>query len=341
MLSRPRSIFLVCLFCLAVGIDCSRDQDDSTSVPVAPLQTTPHTQVTDSPQEEFTPQQHPDDQATHPQEAAAETEDDSKIQRLDKMRNLADLLLFQPLPFPEGNWQPVDLTLEDAWFDAVDGSRLHGWYCPVANATGTVIYAHGNAGNLSHRAEGIRRLQRRFGWNVFIFDYRGYGRSAGKPTSTGVVEDGAAALQWLLNRTKLDAGDVIFLGRSLGCAIVTQLAAEYGGKALILESPFLSLRDAAAAHYPRTLVVLATPDRLKTGDVIGKFHGPVIVCHGSADEVVPFVHGKTLFDLANEPKLFVELPNLGHNDPPPDWYYDRVAAFLASESSGSPSARND
>lgn len=341
MLVRARLIPLECLFCLAVGCGCSPEPDRSTTAPVAPSQGALHSQLTETPNEEITSERRTDDRESHLQTAIAETGDESKIQQTDKMRNLADLLLFQPMPFPEGNWQPDDLTFEDAWFDAPDGSRLHGWYCPAANARGTVIYAHGNAGNLSHRAGVIRRLQHRFGWNSFIFDYRGYGRSEGKPTSTGAVEDGEAALQWLLKRTNLDAGDVIFLGRSLGCAVVAQLAAEHEGKALILESPFLSLREAAAAHYPRTLVVLATPDDLKTRDVIAKFHGPVIVSHGTADEVVPFAQGKTLFDLANEPKLFVELPNLGHNDAPPEWYYDRVEEFLSETPSGSASTRDD
>lgn len=248
-----------------------------------------------------------------------------------EMPNLVDALLFFPTTYPDGNWEPRGLEFEDAWFEAPDGSKLHGWYCPVRDARGTLFFAHGNGGNLSHRAEFVARLQTRLGWNVFLFDYRGYGRSAGKPSSQGVIEDGEAALAWLLRRTDLTTGSVIFLGRSLGGAVAAHLAAEHGGKALILESAFVSLREVGAVHYPPAMVSLLVPDHLKTGDSVAEFHGPIIIAHGDADTVIPFAHGTELAKRAPGPKLFVRFPGAEHNEPPPEWYYDRVEQFLIEQ----------
>ena len=106
-------------------------------------------------------------------------------------------LIFFPSVYPEGNWNPRDLEFEDAWFEAADGTRLHGWYCRAQDPRAVVLLAHGNGGNLSDRADIVRVLVDRLGASVMIFDYRGYGRSAGSPSQAGVLADARAARRWL------------------------------------------------------------------------------------------------------------------------------------------------
>ena len=248
------------------------------------------------------------------------------------MKKLIDHFLFYPTKFPVGNWEPRGLKIEEALFETVDGSSLHGWYCPIATANSTLFYAHGNGGNLSYRAGRIRELQQRLNCNVFIFDYRGYGRSEGVPTATGIIEDSDAALEWLKTKTGLDSKEMIFLGRSLGGAVAADMAHRHGAKALILESTFYSLREISANYVPKTLAKLLVADRLNTAEILGEIDCPVILSHGTIDHVVPYSHGVRLSALAKQPSLFVELPQFDHNDGPPDWYYEQVVEFLAAQS---------
>lgn len=246
------------------------------------------------------------------------------------MKKLIDRFLFYPSIYPAGNWEPENLQIEDVWFETADGSKLHGWYCPLPKAKETLFYAHGNGGNLSHRAERIRELQQRLKCNVFIYDYRGYGRSEGTPTATGIIEDSDAALAWLLAKTGLEAKEIIFLGRSLGGAVAADLVHRHGGKALILENAFFSLREISAFYTSPILSKILVADHLNTAKIIGEIDCPVVISHGTTDRVVPYEHGVRLSELAKDPHLFVELPQLDHNDALPDWYYEKVVEFLDS-----------
>ena len=110
---------------------------------------------------------------------------------------LEDSLIYFPVAYPEGDWNPAGLEFEDAWFQAADGTRLHGWYVPKADARAAVLFCHGNGGNITHRIDAIEMLHRRSGVSLLIFDYRGYGRSGGKPSEAGVLADARApALGW-------------------------------------------------------------------------------------------------------------------------------------------------
>ena len=137
-------------------------------------------------------------------------------------------LIFFPARYPEGNWQPRDLEFEDAWFDAADGTRLHGWYAPAERRVSHLLIAHGNAGNLAHRADLVRYVQRELGVSVLIFDYRGYGRSEGRPSEPGILADARAARQWLAARAEISPGEIVLLGESIGGAVMVELAAADG-----------------------------------------------------------------------------------------------------------------
>jgi hypothetical protein len=243
------------------------------------------------------------------------------------MRSIDELLLFFPIKFPNGDWEPDGLNYEDVWFQAQDGTKLHGWYCPVEEARAVVLFAHGNAGNLSHRSWLAEYMQERLGVSVMMFDYRGYGRSQGTPTAKGILQDGRAACAALAEQAGVEESDLVLMGRSLGGAVVTPLAAETGARGLILQSTFSSVKDVAAFHYPK-LSWLVPANKLNSASLIPKYEGPVLQSHGNADRVVPYTSGKKLFEAANEPKQWVTIPGGDHNDAQTPEYYKTLDAFI-------------
>jgi uncharacterized protein len=237
-------------------------------------------------------------------------------------------MVFYPSPYPQGEWRPAGLTFEDAWFEAADGTRLHGWYVPKKNARAAVLFCHGNGGNITHRADVLEVLHNRVGVSTLIFDYRGYGRSSGKPNEAGVLADARAARRWLADREKIAESDVVLMGESLGGAVAVDLAARDGARALVLESTFNNLPDVAACRFPWLPVRWAMRTSLDSAAKIVDYHGPLFQTHGDADTIVPLQFGQRLFAAANEPKQFLLLPRHNHNDPLPAQYYADLAAFL-------------
>lgn len=236
-------------------------------------------------------------------------------------------LIFFPTRFPVGNWEPPGLEFENAHFTAADGTQLHGWFVPHPDPRAYILFAHGNAGNLSDRADMIRML-RRLGLAVMIFDYRGYGRSDGTPNEQGVLQDARAARAWLAQRAGIDESEVILLGRSIGGAIMVDLAAKDGAGGLILENTFTSLPDVAAYHYGYLPVHKFMRNRLDAESIIGNYHGPLLQCHGDADTIIPIELGQRLFAAANEPKAFIVLEGHDHNDFQPKYWYEAVDRFV-------------
>lgn len=237
-------------------------------------------------------------------------------------------LIFFPTPYPDGEWNPSGLKFEDALFDAADGTRLHGWYVPHKTPRAVVLFCHGNAGNITHRADVLRILHDWVGVTTLVFDYRGYGRSQGKPSEAGVLADARAARHWLAHREKIPEGDIVVMGESIGGAVAVDLAARDGARALVLESTFNNLPDVAAYHYPVLPVHWAMRTRLDSEAKIGNYHGPLLQSHGDADQIVPLPLAKQLFDAANQPKEFLLCPGHDHNDPMPPEYYQRLRAFI-------------
>ncbi|MDX1432943.1 MAG: alpha/beta hydrolase, partial [Gammaproteobacteria bacterium] len=244
-------------------------------------------------------------------------------------RALDEQLLFYPSRYPNGDWQPAGVDFEDVWFTSRDGTRLHGWYFANRDARAVVLYLHGNAGNVTHRARLIERLRTRLGLTVLVFDYRGYGRSAGEPTVPGVLEDARAARAFVARRAGVDESDVVLMGRSLGGAVAVELAAELEPRGLVLMSTFSSLKDLAAHHVP-LLAWVVPSDKLDSLAGIRKYTGPLLQSHGDADRTVPLSFGRRLFEAAHEPKRFVLIPGARHNSPQPESYYVELDRFVES-----------
>jgi len=244
---------------------------------------------------------------------------------------LEDSLVFYPVRYPEGDWQPPGLDFTDAWFASADGTQLHGWYVPREKPCAVILFCHGNAGNISHRADLLRILNRRLGATVLIFDYRGYGRSQGKPSEPGVYADARAARAWLAEHAGVAETDIVLLGESLGGAVAVDLAAADGARALVLQSTFTSAPDVAARAFPWLPVRWLMHTRLDSLGKIARYRGPLLQSHGDADTIIPFQFGQRLYEAAtaaSEPKRFIPLPGADHNDPLPPFYFEALEKFL-------------
>lgn len=205
----------------------------------------------------------------------------------------------------------IGLAFEDARFGP-DG-RLHGWFVPGAGPL-TILWFHGNGGNISHRLEWLSRVRSRLGANVFIFDYQGYGLSGGQPAEDNTYEDARAALAFLQARADVDPQRIVYYGKSLGGPIAVQLATETPPYRLILQSSFTSIQDMARLHYPFLPVGRFLRTRYASLDKIGRVQAPTLVVHGEVDETVPPQHARLLFEAAAEPKRLFLVEGAGHND---------------------------
>jgi fermentation-respiration switch protein FrsA (DUF1100 family) len=206
------------------------------------------------------------------------------------------------------------LAGEEALLTAEDGVRIHGWFLPALDARVTVLLAHGNAGNISHRLDRARLLQLWLGAGVFLFDYRGYGRSEGTPDEDGTYRDARAAYRHLTEARRIPSERLILFGESLGSAVALDLAVSHPCRGLILESPFTSIRDMARVVLPFLPVGPLLRTRYDNISKITRLRVPLLVLHGEDDEIVPLAQGRRLFAAAPEPKRFFAIPGAGHND---------------------------
>ncbi len=239
-----------------------------------------------------------------------------------------EAMIFFPMRYPEGDWQADWLAREDAWFETDDGVKIHGWYAGQENPRAVILFCHGNAGNVTHRAETLHTLHEFVGASVLIFDYRGYGRSEGNPYEEGILADARAARAWLAQREGVAEKDIVMMGRSVGGGVAVDLAARDGARGLVLESTFSSMPDVGAYHYRWLPVRWLMRTRFNSVSKIRDYHGPLLQSHGDADTIVPYQFGRRLFDAANEPKTFITIPGRDHNDPQNREYYEALIAFL-------------
>jgi fermentation-respiration switch protein FrsA (DUF1100 family) len=206
----------------------------------------------------------------------------------------------------------IGLPYETVDFEAADGVRLSGWFIPAENPRGTLLFFHGNAGNISHRLESIEVFNR-LHLNTLIFDYRGFGQSGGKITEQGTYLDAEAAWRYLTEERDIDAAEIVVFGRSLGGTIAAWLAQHHPPKALILESTFTSIPDIGADVYPYLPVRLMSRYSYDAAGYLRRANCPVLIIHSRNDEIIPFRHGQRLFEAANEPKEFLEIGG-SHNE---------------------------
>ncbi|MCE9527741.1 MAG: alpha/beta hydrolase [Planctomycetales bacterium] len=242
-----------------------------------------------------------------------------------------ETMLVYPAPrYPEGDWEAKWLQHEDVHFQSADGTKLHGWYVEHPQPKAVILYCHGNGTHVADLAEFLQIMREEFQVSIFAFDYRGYGRSEGKPAERGIMEDAEAAQKWLAEKAGIKESEIVLMGRSLGGGIALHLAAEKGARGVILQSTFTSLPDAAASHYPWLPVRLLMRNRYDSLSRISRYSGPIFLSHGTADRIIPFHHSQTLFAAATGRKEFFEIPGGDHNDAEPEHYLPALHKFLDS-----------
>jgi alpha-beta hydrolase superfamily lysophospholipase len=212
----------------------------------------------------------------------------------------------------DGSPADAGFPYEQTTFTSADSVRLHGWFVPAPAPRATVLFCHGNGGNIS-TLTGVIAAFHEFGCNTFVFDYRGYGRSEGTPDETGTYTDAFAAWEYLTTTRGVPPREIVLVGRSLGGAVAAWLATRVQPSGLVLEAAFVSVPDMAAEVYPWLPATLLTRFRYDTRASLRLVTVPVLVIHSRDDEVVPFRHGQALFEAAPEPKRFLEIAG-GHND---------------------------
>jgi fermentation-respiration switch protein FrsA (DUF1100 family) len=258
--------------------------------------------------------------------------------------NPLERLIFVPDSVLVGTPKQWGLDYEDVEFSTADGVRLHGWYVPGTRPE-TLLWFHGNAGNISHRLDNLRLLHDQVGTAVFLFDYRGYGRSEGQPSERGLYEDARAALQHFVTRRGVPREDLIYFGRSLGSGVAIELATEATPRGLILETPFVSIRAMARSLFgPLAVVAPSSFDNLSKSP---RLKCPKLFIHGDSDSLVPYAQGRELFEAALPPKAFYTIRGADHNDTylvGGSTYFRRIREFIeglsdrSSSSSGERSA---
>ncbi len=243
---------------------------------------------------------------------------------------LENMLVYPAPRYPEGDWQATWLKHEDVDFRSADGTRLHAWYVEHSQPQAVVLYCHGNGTHVPDLAQFLAAMRDEFQVSIFAFDYRGYGKSEGKPEENGILEDAEAAQDWLARRAGIEKQNIVLMGRSLGGGIALHLAAENGARGVILQNTFTSLPDAAAHHYPWAPIRLLMKNRYDSLSRISRYSGPIFLSHGTADRIVPFAHGQKLFAAATGPKEFFEITGGDHNDSEPEHYVPALHKFLDS-----------
>lgn len=248
------------------------------------------------------------------------------------MFSLLERMLVYPAPrLNSADYLAAELPHEDVYFEAADGTRLHGWYVPHPNPRAVVLFAHGNGENVAGLAPMLRLLHDRAEVTTFAWDYRGYGHSGGKPHEENLLSDARIAQRWLAKRAGVQPEDIVVYGRSLGGGVAVGLASQYPVRGLVLERTFAGLVETAAHHFPWLPVRWVMKNRFPSIERIAAYKGPLLQSHGTDDEVVPFEHGRRLFEAAGSTnKRFITCEGGDHNCPQPEDFYAALNEFLDS-----------
>ena len=237
----------------------------------------------------------------------------------------------------EGDWEPAVLVPEDVWLTSADGTRLHAWWIRAAHAKFTFVAFHGNASNIANRA-GAYEFLRGTPASVLALEYRGYGKSEGKPSEAGLYMDGEAAYRYLVKEKGVDPRLLIAYGQSLGTAVAAHLAARPAVGGGVLEAPFPSASNPASKIYwflpGLSLLVYG---QLDTRSNLKKISAPVLIVHCTQDPVLPFQFGKEVYRVARPPKYFAQIEGYCHEEAclvAPDQYRAALRNFLATLAPG-------
>jgi fermentation-respiration switch protein FrsA (DUF1100 family) len=241
--------------------------------------------------------------------------------------SLQTALLYHPTPFPR---EPELLTIgtQEMILRATDDSSIDARWYPCEGAKGALLFCHGNAGNLAIWGGVAKSLGRALDQSVLIFDYPGYGRSSGRPDERGCYAAGQAAFDWLVQVQGYQPQQIVIYGESLGGGIALELASRRPYRALCLVRTFTSIPDMAGDLFPWLSVQWLVTDRFDNLKKMGLCAGPVFIAHGTADQLIPYAHGQRLFAAAREPRQFLLMQGIGHNDPLPEAFMATLRQFL-------------
>lgn len=223
-------------------------------------------------------------------------------------------MLYFPSREIAGTPANIGLSFEDVSFPTKDGLQIAAWYIPArpGSERGVLLFSHGNAGNISDRLDSIR-IFHYLNLSVLIYDYRGYGKSQGSPAEEGTYRDAEAAWEYLVTARGVKPQKIILFGRSLGGAVAAETALRKKAGALIIESGFTSVPDLGSRFFPHLPVRLISRFHYDTAAKVGRVTIPKLVIHSPEDEIVPFDHGRTIYERAAGPKTFLQIRG-GHNE---------------------------
>ncbi len=208
--------------------------------------------------------------------------------------------------------QAYGMPFEAVTITTEDREQLGAWWVPAIQSRGAVLIFHGNAGNISHRLDYLQMFHK-LGYSSLIIDYRGYGKSTGSPSEQGTYRDALAAWRWLVEDRGIKAGDIVLLGESLGGAVAAWLGTRVKPRAVVLASTFTSIPDLGAQIYPFLPVRLVSRFSYDSMAAVKAIRSPLLIAHSRDDDIIPYSHGRALFEAANEPKAFLDMQG-GHND---------------------------
>jgi uncharacterized protein len=232
-----------------------------------------------------------------------------------------------------GDWHPKDLPIEDAWFRSADENKLHAWWIPNSRAEFTFIAFHGNAGNISQRAD-VYRFLSELPVNVLAVEYRGYGHSEGTPSEAGLYLDAQAAYDYLVHERRIPPGRIVAFGQSLGTAVAVDLATKRPLAGIVLEAPFPSVAAVANRVYPFLPGLgLVAKSKFSTASKLTRPHPPLMITHCGQDPVIAFALGQEVYRVAAEPKSFLRIDGYCHEEASliaPPVYREHLSAFMRS-----------
>ncbi len=231
------------------------------------------------------------------------------------LRIIENRLIFFPPRYPQGfpPEQTYEGEVEDVWLLTEDGVRINAFYHSNPASKQVLLWFHGNAENIGYGLDHLRALAT-VGVNILAVDYRGYGKSEGKPDEAGAYHDADAAYDYLIKQRHFRPEDIIIYGHSLGGAVAINLASRRPCGGLIIQSSFTNARAMARRLFTIPLIEYVVKSRFDSLQRIRDVHAPILIVHGTRDEVVPFRMGQQLFAAAPEPKRFYPIEGAGHNN---------------------------
>lgn len=248
------------------------------------------------------------------------------------MSLLDQFFVYHPEPWQDRDWARLsELPLEDVWFQSADGVRLFGWYAETRADRPVMLWCHGNAGNIIHRLDNLKLLYQ-LGLSVFLFDYRGYGKSQRyDPSENGLYQDAMGAYDYLTRIRKIRPERIVLFGRSLGAAVAGELATQRAASGIILESSFPSIEAVAKFYYGGLPVHWLLGAEFRLINRLPQLSLPKLIVHGDRDDIIPIELGRKVFEAAKPPKDWYVIPGADHNntyDVGGTAYFRRLGEFI-------------